>query len=105
MCTEAKLVVEADGAQHADAEGYDRQRSEWLAREGFTTLRFWNNEILTNTQGVLTTILGHLPSPSHSASAERAPSSPPRGEEMLIPLPSGERKGPAPTWAREGEGQ
>ena len=95
VCVEARLVVEADGSQHADAEAYDAARSTWLEREGFRVLRFWNHEILTNGEGVLTTILGHLPSPSHSARAERAPSSPPRGEEQSA----------TPDCEREGEGK
>jgi very-short-patch-repair endonuclease len=66
-CPDAKLVVEADGGQHSEAEDYDRRRSEAFAQIGFRTLRFWNNEIFENLEGVLTAIREALPSPSHPA--------------------------------------
>jgi very-short-patch-repair endonuclease len=78
-CVEAKLVVEADGGQHAEAEDYDRQRSDAFAAEGYRTLRFWNNDILENIDGVLMAIREALPSPSHPA----APGGP-------LPLPKWE---------------
>jgi very-short-patch-repair endonuclease len=66
-CPEAKLVIEADGGQHGAAQNYDARRSAAFAREGYRTLRFWNNEILENIDGVLITIKDALPSPSHPA--------------------------------------
>jgi len=83
VCLDAKLIIEADGAHHADAVDYDERRTAVLAIQGFTVLRFWNNEILQNIDGVLRVIGIHLvaePSPSHSARAERAPPSPQVGE-------------------------
>ena len=71
-CVEAKLVIEADGGQHGSNEAYDRQRSAAFAKEGFSTLRFWNNEILENIDGVLLTIREALPSPSQPGGAGRA---------------------------------
>src|ERR1700709_2031746 len=53
-CPEAKLVVGADGSQHADDVAYDAQRAAAFAREGWRTLRFWNNEITRDLDGVLT---------------------------------------------------
>src|SRR5688572_5647696 len=50
-CPKARLVVEADGGQHAEAEEYDKARSAAFAREGFRTLRFWNSEIFENLDG------------------------------------------------------
>jgi BirA family biotin operon repressor/biotin-[acetyl-CoA-carboxylase] ligase len=59
----ARLIVEADGGQH-NGSSTDAVRDAWLKEQGFTILRFWNNEILQNTDGVLTTILGAVtPSP------------------------------------------
>lgn len=60
---EQRLIVELDGGQHADQIDYDERRDAWLAREGFRVLRFWNNEVMTNLEGVLETIAGacHLP--------------------------------------------
>jgi very-short-patch-repair endonuclease len=50
---------EADGGQHADNEA-DRRRTAWLESEGWRVLRFWNNNILANTSGVVETILKEL---------------------------------------------
>jgi very-short-patch-repair endonuclease len=58
-CIEHRMAVEADGGQHADNADDDR-RTEWLAARNWRVLRFWNNDILTNTQGVLETILREL---------------------------------------------
>lgn len=79
-CPPARLVVEADGSQHADLPGYDAARAAAFTRLGWRTLRFWNNEINTNLEGVVTAI-----------------------STALTPLPAGEREGPAAQrW--EGEG-
>jgi very-short-patch-repair endonuclease len=56
VCYEKALIVEADGGQHALVREKDENRSLWLNAEGFTVLRFWNHEILTNIEGVLETI-------------------------------------------------
>ena len=56
---EARLIVEADGGQHNDAPD-DKKRDIWLRSQGFTVLRFWNNEILNNLEGVLTRILAAI---------------------------------------------
>jgi very-short-patch-repair endonuclease len=58
-CTERMLTVEADGGQHAESAG-DVERTAKLERAGWSVLRFWNNEILTNLEGVLATILAKL---------------------------------------------
>jgi len=79
-CPEGRIVVEADGSQHTDNAGYDAQRSAAFARLGWRTLRFWNNEITDNLEGVLTVIRHALPSPSRPA----APGGP-------LPLPYRER--------------
>jgi very-short-patch-repair endonuclease len=64
ICYEERLIVEVDGGQHAEQVAYDRKRDAWLKQQGYTVLRFWNNEVLENAQGVLETIAGYLsPSP------------------------------------------
>lgn len=51
VCMKYKLVIEADGGQHGtDA---DAERDTWFESQGFTVLRFWNNEVLGQTEGVL----------------------------------------------------
>jgi len=67
-CIEYKLIVEADGGQHAESV-YDQNRTSWLESKGWRILRFWNNDILENTNGVLEAICEFLqsePSPAHS---------------------------------------
>ncbi len=59
-CFERGLVVEVDGGQHAWREAADADRTAWLEGEGFRVLRFWNNEVLGNTDGVVAAILDAL---------------------------------------------
>ena len=60
VCFEAKLVIEVDGGQHM-ASASDKLRDEWVKSQGFTVLRFWNNEVFQNLEGVLMRILEALP--------------------------------------------
>ncbi len=62
LCLEERLVVELDGGQHADQQERDQERSAQLAGWGFRVLRFWNNEVLGNTEGVLEVIRDALSS-------------------------------------------
>lgn len=54
-CLELKIAVEADGGQH-NGSLHDEQRAEFLAHLGWRVLRFWNNDILANPEGVAETI-------------------------------------------------
>ena len=79
-CFASRLVVELDGGQHADAREYDRARTRFIESRGYRVLRFWNNDVAQNIDGVIETIAQALsPSPSQ-------PSAGPR------PLPAGEGK-------------
>jgi adenine-specific DNA-methyltransferase len=66
-CVERKFIVEVDGGQHAMNVAEDARRSVFLRNEGYNVLRFWNNQVLQETDAVLDAILtalGHLaPSP------------------------------------------
>jgi len=53
LCPEKKLIVELDGGQHQERAGYDAARDAWLKSEGYTVLRYWNNEVKGNLEGVL----------------------------------------------------
>jgi very-short-patch-repair endonuclease len=75
-CLGRKLVIEVDGGQHADNRK-DDVRDAYLGREGFRVLRYWNNDVLRNTEGVLEAILSVLGAPSPGAL--RAPPSPASG--------------------------
>jgi very-short-patch-repair endonuclease len=52
---ERRLIVEADGSQHAESD-YDKRRDAYLAGQDFRVLRFWNNDILSNVSGVFDAI-------------------------------------------------
>ena len=54
--TKKKLVIELDGSQHMDQAEYDILRTEFLESRGYKVLRFWNNDVLTQTNGVLRAI-------------------------------------------------
>ncbi|MDB5876829.1 MAG: hypothetical protein JWQ41_243 [Variovorax sp.] len=67
-CIEAKLIVELDGGQHVEAAVYDADRTRFLEGQGYRVLRFWNNEVLMQTDAVrgriLQALLGGSPHPS-----------------------------------------
>ena len=74
VCLEKSLIVELDGGQHADQSSYDAERDAWLRGQGFSVLRFWNNDVLQNINGVKDTILSKLESTpylSHSPQGGR----------------------------------
>jgi very-short-patch-repair endonuclease len=56
------LVIELDGSQHGDSPAKERDdtRTRWLESEGYRVLRFWNNDLTENLEGVLGTIYGAL---------------------------------------------
>lgn len=56
VCYEKSIIIEADGGQHALEKEKDKERTQWLNSQGFKVLRFWNNDILTNIDGVMETI-------------------------------------------------
>lgn len=53
ICTERFLVVELDGSQHQQQAEYDQQRERYLESRGYRVLRFWNHQILAETEAVL----------------------------------------------------
>ena len=60
VCLEKRLVIEIDGCQHSDRTAYDSVRSDWLESQGFQVLRFWNNQVFRELDGVKTAILAAL---------------------------------------------
>jgi very-short-patch-repair endonuclease len=76
VCHRAGLVIEADGGQHDLDSEREVARTEFLEREGYRVIRFWNNEILSNPEGVHTAIITALgeisPSPNPPPSRGRA---------------------------------
>lgn len=59
LCRAKKLVVELDGSQHLD-NPYDIQRTKYLGKNGYRVIRFWNDDVLIETDIVLTSILDAL---------------------------------------------
>jgi very-short-patch-repair endonuclease len=78
-CADARLIVELDGGQHSETTEADTKRTEILEAMGYLVLRFWNNDVLKNTDGVLEVILETLEQVKRSAPHPN-------------PLPFGERE-------------
>ena len=53
LCKVARVIVEVDGGQHAKQVDYDSARETYLRSHGYHVVRFWNNEVLANLEGVL----------------------------------------------------
>ena len=53
-----RIVIEVDGGQHSEER--DAERDEDIAAEGYRTLRFWNNDVLANREGVTRSLLADL---------------------------------------------
>ena len=69
----AKLVIEVDGGQHAERLELDVARTRFLESEGYRVLRFWNNDVLRNIDGVLEVIQRAIAAtPTPNPSPERA---------------------------------
>jgi very-short-patch-repair endonuclease len=78
VCQERRLIIEADGGHHADNAADDR-RTAFLRSKGYRVLRFWNNDILNNLEGVTQVIALALSTPHPAQAAPESPS-PSRGE-------------------------
>ncbi|MBN2854949.1 MAG: endonuclease domain-containing protein [Halothiobacillaceae bacterium] len=84
VCFSHKLVIEIDGGQHADSAS-DQARDAFLVSQGFKVLRFWNNEVMQQLDGVYETV--------RLALIELMP-----GDEAVVP------SSPSPTPPHKGEG-
>jgi very-short-patch-repair endonuclease len=82
VCFERRMIIEADGSQHAESE-YDKRRDAYLRWQGFAVLRFWNNDILGDSESVAAAIWHNLQAPPHPSGAARLPPSPARGEGLV----------------------
>ena len=76
FCPEQRLVVELDGGHHTAQIEADQRRTEFLTKAGYRVLRFWDNEVLSDTEAVLQKIVEELNHPS-------PPPSPSRGEGVV----------------------
>ncbi|MGD0172926.1 MAG: endonuclease domain-containing protein [Anaerolineales bacterium] len=55
-----KIIIEVDGSQHADQVEYDSVRTEYFTHRGYYVIRFWNNEVMGNIEGVIQTIIENM---------------------------------------------
>ena len=62
ICRQKKLIIEIDGGQHNFEENikYDAKRTEYLNSRGYCVLRFWNNDIDNNIEGVFEELEKHI---------------------------------------------
>ncbi|MCC2113717.1 MAG: precorrin-8X methylmutase [Hyphomicrobiales bacterium] len=87
LCSEKKLIVEVDGGQHA--EKVDAERDKWLNDEGYRIVRYWNNDVLGNPEGVLEDILANLQDTTESPQEALSPGGRGLGEGGSIKSNSG----------------
>jgi len=59
-CLEKRLIIEVDGGQHSEQSVSDLERGTWLESQGFSVLRFWNNQVLNEMEAVKEVILDKL---------------------------------------------
>ena len=95
VCLSERLIVELDSEQHARDVAYDKRRSRWLIAQGFTVLRFWNNDLFDNIDGVMYRISDEL---TRSLENNRRLSSNKmnRLPKLLRPLPTSPSRGEEP---------
>lgn len=62
VCIDRQLVIEVDGGQHAERIENDKERTSYLESKGYTVMRFWNHEVLTETDAALEKILNMISS-------------------------------------------
>jgi very-short-patch-repair endonuclease len=55
-----KLVIELDGSQHLQRQEYDQERTAYLESQGYKVIRFWNNDVMNNIEGVILSIMQSL---------------------------------------------
>jgi very-short-patch-repair endonuclease len=60
VCREQRLAIELDGSQHGERQEADSKRDEWLRGQGYAVVRFWNNQVLFEMDGVKARILEAL---------------------------------------------
>ena len=61
----AKLIIELDGSQHLEQVQYDNERTEYLESQGYTVLRFWNNDVMKDMDSVIRAIIQVMDAEHH----------------------------------------
>lgn len=78
LCYDLRLIIEVDGGQHTESTS-DERRDRWFAQNDFRVLRFWNHDVLSSCEGVLTAIQAAV-TPHPAPRLRSASPSPARGE-------------------------
>ena len=60
VCLAQRLVIELDGGQHSVQQDYDAKRTAWLEKQGYRVIRFWDNDVLLETDTVVASIFEAL---------------------------------------------
>ncbi len=60
ICHEKNMIIEVDGGQHMKTSTKDGKRTTWLESQGYRVIRFWNDQVLKETDAVLEEILRYL---------------------------------------------
>jgi very-short-patch-repair endonuclease len=94
-CFAEKLIIEIDGGQHASAQLYDDRRTRFIEAQGFRVLRFWNNDVMSNADGVVEQIALSLRAQTEQRQLWKI-------EDGRSPSPSQPAAGPLPLPAGEG---
>jgi very-short-patch-repair endonuclease len=81
ICLEKNVVIEVDGGQHDENKELDVQRSAYLNKMGYRVFRFWNNEVMQETEAVLDAIFAILANGKQNSPSPQP--SPPSGERGL----------------------
>jgi type I restriction enzyme M protein len=101
-CHELKLAIELDGGQHNEPAGraHDQQRDGFVANQGIRTFRFWNNQVLAETEAVLEAVYQAVVESQAAGPSSNGPSPIPlpegegkESDHSFVPLPEGEGKG------------
>jgi very-short-patch-repair endonuclease len=110
VCREKRLIIEVDGGQHAENER-DVVRDQWLCGHGYRVLRFWNNDVIENLEGVLETIASTLqpdgpssPSPRWRGEGRGEGASPQARTRGDAPSPGAQERADLSPQAGRGEG-
>jgi very-short-patch-repair endonuclease len=101
ICLEANLVIKLDGGQHAEQLQYDAERTKYLTAQGLHVLRYWNNDVMQNIEGVLENIRTALmqQTPSKPLTNGNPCGTPREGKELIAPVeevPESIRSTPSP---------
>ena len=60
ICLEKNLIIELDGSHHLEQEEYDNKRTKYLEEQGYQVIRFWNNEVTNNIEGVMLSVMDEI---------------------------------------------